>query len=216
MLVEPDLDHAVLAAALDRDYGLTVATLRFVPAGETSWCYEVTDARGGRWFLKLTRPGTIAPARAEFALRLAGALADLDVPAPRTRPTRSGKLWSWLEGFRVALFELVDGEPLGDQELREPTLASQVASLVATVHAAAPALAVAVPFVETFEVWADGLRRSLAELDSDAAPADGLVGEARALVWVRREALLATLERVQALGPPPGPGQPSMCCATVT
>jgi spectinomycin phosphotransferase len=200
MLVEPDLDHAVLAAALDRDHGLTVASLRFVPAGETSWCYQVTDARGGRWFLKLSRPGAISPARAEFALRLAGALAELDMPVPRPRPTRSGRLWSRLEGFGVALFELVDGEPLGDQELRDPTLARQVASLVATVHAATPALALAVPFVETFEVWAEGLRRSLAELDPDAAPADGLVAEARALVWPRREALLGKLERVQALG----------------
>jgi spectinomycin phosphotransferase len=98
----------------------------------------------------------------------------------------------------VALFELVDGEPLGDHELRDPTLSRQVASLVATVHAATPALAV--PFVETFEVWADGLRRRLAELDSDAVPADGLVAEARALVWPQRAALLARLERVQALG----------------
>jgi hypothetical protein len=81
----------------------------------------------GRWFLKLSRPGAIAPARAGFALRLAGALADLDVPAPRPRPTRSGKLWSRLEGFRAALFELVEGEPLGDHELRDPTLARQAA-----------------------------------------------------------------------------------------
>ena len=53
MLVEPDLDRRELAAALDRHHGLAPLALRFVPAGETAWCYRLTDDRGGRWFLKL-------------------------------------------------------------------------------------------------------------------------------------------------------------------
>jgi hypothetical protein len=53
MLVEPDLDRRMLAAVLDEHYGLAVRRLRFVPAGETAWCYRLTDDPGGRWFLKL-------------------------------------------------------------------------------------------------------------------------------------------------------------------
>jgi hypothetical protein len=56
MLIEPDLDRRELAATLDRHHGLAPRTLRFVPAGETAWCYRLTDRHGGRWFLKLTRP----------------------------------------------------------------------------------------------------------------------------------------------------------------
>lgn len=48
MLAEPDLDHRALAAALDEHHGLAPRTLRFVPAGETAWCYRLTDDRGGR------------------------------------------------------------------------------------------------------------------------------------------------------------------------
>jgi hypothetical protein len=66
MLVEPNLDRAALAAALQRGYGLTASVVRFVPTGETSWCYRVTDEHGGQWFLKLARPGAIEDARAEF------------------------------------------------------------------------------------------------------------------------------------------------------
>jgi spectinomycin phosphotransferase len=199
MLVEPDLDRAVLTAALERHYGLAVSAVRFIPAGETAWCYRVTDERGRRWFLKLGRPGAIEPVRAEFALQLAGALADQGVPVPRPRPTRAGELWCWLEGLRVVVFEFIDGQPLGDQDLRVPRVARQAARLVAQIHAATPALAVRVPLVETFEVLAEGLHRCLAELRS-AASAGGLVAEARALVWPQRGALLGILERVQALG----------------
>jgi hypothetical protein len=75
VLAEPDLDRAALAAALQRDYGLAASTVRFIPVGETAWCYQVTDERGGRWFLKLGRPGAIEPARAEFAMEVGRALA---------------------------------------------------------------------------------------------------------------------------------------------
>jgi thiamine kinase-like enzyme len=54
--------------------------------------------------------------------------------------------------------------------------------------------------VETFEVWTDGLRRCLAELESGASGSRGLRAEARALVWPQRAALLVMQERVQALG----------------
>jgi spectinomycin phosphotransferase len=199
MLSEPEVDRAVLAATLDREYGLAASTVRFVPAGETAWCYQVTDQHGGRWFLKLGRPGAIEPARAEFALQLAGVLAGLGVPVPRPQPTRTGTLWCWLDRLRLALFELIDGQPLSDQDLRLPGVARQAAGLVAAVHAATPALMLPVPFTERFEVWAEGLRGCLAELERGAG-AGGLVAEARALVWPQRAALLGMQERVQALG----------------
>jgi spectinomycin phosphotransferase len=122
------------------------------------------------------------------------------LPVPRPQPTRAGELWCWLDGLRVAVFEFIDGEPLGDQDLRVAGVASQAARLVAEVHAATPALAVPVPFVETFEVWTDGLRACLAELAPGAGGAGGLGAEVRALVWPQRGALLGMQERLQALG----------------
>jgi hypothetical protein len=82
MLVEPDLEMAALAAALEREYGLAASAVRFLPVGETAWCYLVTDEHAGRWFLKLGRPGAIEPARAEFALERRAA------PLPCRAPTR--------------------------------------------------------------------------------------------------------------------------------
>jgi spectinomycin phosphotransferase len=200
MLAEPDLDRAVLATALEREYGLTVSAVRFIPAGETAWCYQLTDTRGRRWFLKLGRPGAIPPARAEFALQLGVALAGLGLPVPRPQPTQAGELWCWLGGLRVAVFEFIDGQPRSEQDLRVPGMVGLAARLVAAVHTATPALVVPAPFVETFEVWTDGLHRRLAGLKPGAGGAEGLRAQARALVWPQRGALLGMLERVQALG----------------
>jgi spectinomycin phosphotransferase len=199
MLVEPDLDRTALAGALQRHYGLVASAVRFLPVGETAWCYQVTDEYGGRWFLKLARPGAIEPARAEFALQLGHALAELGLPVPRPQATQGGAWWCWLGGLRLALFAFIDGQPLSDQDLSAAGLTQRVAGLAAAIHGATGSLAVPAPFTETFEVEADGLRRCLAELEAGAGDADGLVAEARALVWPQRMVLLGMQQRVQAL-----------------
>jgi hypothetical protein len=54
MLVEPDLDRGVLAAALNREYGLAAGAVRFIPrGGRRPGARRLTDERGRRWFLKL-------------------------------------------------------------------------------------------------------------------------------------------------------------------
>jgi Ser/Thr protein kinase RdoA (MazF antagonist) len=183
MLVEPNLDRVLLATALHRHYGLATSTLRFIPAGATAWCYQVADERGGRWFLKLSRLGPLEPARTRFALQLGGALADRGLPVPRPRPTKAGELWCWLDGLRVALFVFIDGRPLREQNLRAAAVASQLAHLVAAIHAATTALAVPIPSVDIFEVWTEGLRACLAELMPGVGDSDELRAQARALVW---------------------------------
>ena len=198
--MEPDLDRAALAAALQRDYGLAASAVRFVPVGETAWCYQVTDEQGGRWFLKLGRPGAIEPARAEFALELGRALAELGLPVPRPQPTRGGALWCWLGGLRLALFEFVDGAPLSDRDLSAAGLTERVAGLAAAIHGATGALAVPVPFAEMFEVWTDGLRSCLAELEAGAGGAER-VGLPRRGRWCgRNTGPPRQQQRVQALG----------------
>jgi Ser/Thr protein kinase RdoA (MazF antagonist) len=125
--------RGVLAAALQRHYGLAAIAMRFIPAGETAWCYQATDEHGGRWFLRLGRPGAIEGARAEFTLQLCDVPAGLGLPVPRPRPTTAGELWCWLDGLRVALLEFIDGQPLSDQDLRVPGVVRQAARLVAAV-----------------------------------------------------------------------------------
>jgi aminoglycoside phosphotransferase (APT) family kinase protein len=198
VLVEPTVDGVVVAGAFEREYGRIAHAVRFIPAGETAWCFAAIDDVGARWFIKLTRPDALAPARVEFAGAVSRALADLGLPVPRPLATLTGALGCWLDGLQMAVFEFVDGVSLTDEDLRRPQLMRQVALLVAAVHRATSAMALPIPYVETLQVCPEGLRRCLAQLDMD--PIDGLVREARDLVWPRRAALLARLQRVQSLG----------------
>jgi Ser/Thr protein kinase RdoA (MazF antagonist) len=197
MLGAPDVGPDLLTAALIREFGLADSTLRGIPAGETSWCFAATDRRGGRWFVKLTPEDAIDAAQAELALRLGGALTDLDLPVPRPMLTRSGALWLRLEGLRLAVFEFVDGEPLSDHELSTVGTVDLVAELVAAIHAVNPALAMPVP-AETFTVWADGLGGRLAELEP-AVTDSGVPAEVRALVSDEASGAQTSLSERQAL-----------------
>jgi Ser/Thr protein kinase RdoA (MazF antagonist) len=199
VLAEPAVDGVVVADALEREYGRRNASaVQFIPAGETAWCFALTDNLGARWFVKLTRPEAIAPARLEFALAVSMALADLGLPVPRPLPTLTGALGCWLDGLQMAVFDFVDGASLTDEDLRSPRVMRQAAGLVATLHQSASAVSQPIPFAETLEVCSDGLRRCLTQLDTGAA--GRLVREARDLVWPRRAALLGRLERLQTLG----------------
>jgi hypothetical protein len=77
VLGEAAVDGVVVADALERDYGRSANAVRFVPAGQTAWCFAATDDRGARWFVKLARPEAVAPARFGFAGAVSRALADL-------------------------------------------------------------------------------------------------------------------------------------------
>jgi Ser/Thr protein kinase RdoA (MazF antagonist) len=170
---------------------------RFVEPG-TAWCFAATADRGARWFVKLTRPGALGPGRVEFAGAISRALADLGLPVPRPLSTLAGAFGSWLDGLQLVVFEFVDGAPLAEEDLRSAQVMRRVAQLVAAVHRSTSALVLPIPFVETLQVYPDGLRRCLAQLDT--GPTDRLAREARDLVWPRRAALLARLQRLQALG----------------
>jgi Ser/Thr protein kinase RdoA (MazF antagonist) len=198
MLEAPDVDLGLLAATLTGEFELSARTLRFIPAGETSWCFEAIDHGGGRWFAKLVPPDAIEPARAELALRLGGTLADLGLPVPRPLRTRSGALSGRVEGLRVAVFKFIDGQPLSDRDLAVAGTIDQVARLVAAIHAATPVVTVPVP-TEGFVVWAGGLHHCLAELEPDPE-GSALRAEARRLIRPQRAALLGMLEHLQALG----------------
>jgi spectinomycin phosphotransferase len=199
MLVEPALEHAAVAEALEREYGRTGSAVCFIPAGETSWCYAATDDQGGRWFIKFARPGGITSARVEFAVAVSRALADLGAPVPRPLTTLAGAMWSWLNGLQMTVVEFVAGAPISDHDLRSLEVLGQAARLVATIHGRTQPLGVPIPFTETFQVWPDGLSGCLARLQRGGA-VDGLAQQARELVWPHRAALLGRLERLQELG----------------
>ena len=202
---EPAIDRAALVAAVDDAYGVTIERLEFVPVGFATACYLAHLASGERRFLKLwpqTRAGREMAARQEIALPIVRALHDrglfqrVSVPLP----TQTGALWEDVEAGRVALYPLLPGRTLPEDEPTPVLLRDEFARTIAAIHAATPALADVLPPPETFATpELDVLRRCLAEAGAvtpDARP--GLLA-LRALVLPRQSEIVARMEQLARL-----------------
>jgi spectinomycin phosphotransferase len=100
---EPDVDAGTLAGYLRTGFGLTGATVRFLPVGHDAlaWSFEVRTA-GARYFLKLTRRRAgDAVVRLPRYLHERGLTA---VVAPLTDGYEA-------DGYRLLLYPYVDGAP---------------------------------------------------------------------------------------------------------
>ena len=107
MLEKPDLPDAKIVACLQGQYGLPVAHVAFLPLGadQQTAVYRAVAGDGTSYFCKLRRGGFD-----EIAVALPRCLHDqgiVHVIAPL--PTRTGQLWTSLDGFKVVLYSFVEG-----------------------------------------------------------------------------------------------------------
>lgn len=136
-----DLPEDVLAAAVARQWGLTVSSITYRPVGFGSHHWELVDQRGTRWFLtadELTEPQESTLDRLRAALGAAAALRDHGrrfVVAPV--PAADGQLVVATDGrFGLALYPFVDGQSFGWGELVPPAHRQAVLDMLVAVHTA--------------------------------------------------------------------------------
>jgi spectinomycin phosphotransferase len=109
-------------ADLERDYGLSVSTLREHPGGFESVCF-VAD---GAWFVKVWKHG-----REPVRLDLLAELRERGLPVPAPLPTTGGKLFAVAGDDSYAVFKYVAGRMAGDGDW------AAVADALRLVHATA-------------------------------------------------------------------------------
>jgi spectinomycin phosphotransferase len=149
MLTPPDgLPGAVLAAALERSWGLAVTSMEYRPVGWGSHHWEVTDAAGARWFVTADdvqnkRVSAGEPMAAGFGRLRASLATAMDlrdcgaafVLAPVA--TAGGEPVARVSnGFGVAVYPFVDGQSFGWGEFSSPEHQRGVLGLVVAVHTA--------------------------------------------------------------------------------
>src|SRR4051812_44793649 len=59
----PAIPNDDILQAIRNYFGLTIASLDFLPVGEGSWAYKAIDDAGKTWFVKLSRIDTSAVGR---------------------------------------------------------------------------------------------------------------------------------------------------------
>ena len=203
MREDPGLDTGTISACLAENYGITVASVRFLPIGYDlgATVHEVVAQDGAEFFLKI-RSGPVH----DPGLRTPRALLERGVPnvlAPL--PTQSGDLWCPLgkdHEATVVLYPFVRGENamvagMTDDQWRAfgATLAAVHASgLEADLGGDLPA--------ETFALPSAALARRIAALvELEDLPETGPAATRLAASWRAHAARIrGVLERAEALG----------------
>src|SRR5579863_8467893 len=118
MLEPPKLAEPTIATALRAHYGISIATIAFLPLGNdsASAAYRVDAADGAAYFLKTRSRIGFSPASVSVPLHL----SELGVPhilAPL--PTKSKSAWVMADDFALILCPFVNGRIGGDVGLSE-------------------------------------------------------------------------------------------------
>lgn len=148
MLTPPDagLPSATLIAALERAWGMSVASIEYRPVGWGSHHWEAADPDGGRWFvtadelasktLSESEPVTAAYGRLRTSLAAARALRDAGrafvvapVPAVDGEPVVRVN-----DGFGVAVYPFVEGQSFQWGDSLSAAQRLGILELLAAVH----------------------------------------------------------------------------------
>lgn len=198
---DPGVSQAAIARCLEAHYGVRAEAITFLPLGfdPAAAVYEIVDAGGTSWFLKL-RAGPVD----EVALAVPGALIDAGVPnilAPVR--TRSGDLWRPLDGhdgYAAVLFPFVRGESAMDAGMTDEQWREFGATLRA-VHDSGlhPAVRDRLP-VEDFALPSAALVREILALVADREFEGPAASRFQAFWRAEAGRIRAMLARAESLG----------------
>lgn len=194
----PDLTAAAIAGALQDGFGIRVAGLSFLPAGNDadSWAYRVEEVGGPSRFLKVrsgagAMPGAAVPAY----LRRRGTPGVL---APL--PTRAGKPYLAVDRFGLALYPMLDAHTGAEAGL-SPGQWRALGAALAEVHAT-PATPELLRLVgrERFRPSRRELLPKLEAALATADPADPVAGRLARSWRAHRAVIDALVDQADRLG----------------
>ncbi len=198
MLEKPDLPDEQLIACLQRDYGLRVAQVDFLPLGNdlNTAVYRVVADDARPYFLKL-RSGTFD----EITVAIPRLLSDqgmAQIIAPIA--TSAGQLWTRLDAFAVILSPFVAGQngfavDVSDRQRVE------IGAALKRIHTAAlpPALRQRIPHEAYAPYWRDLVRAFQARAE-ETAFAEPVAAQLAALLRAKRDIIDDLILRAEQLG----------------
>jgi spectinomycin phosphotransferase len=200
MLDKPDIEDAVIVAAVRDAIGLDIAQVVFLPLGADfdTAVYKVVAADGAAYFLKLRRGNFDEIAAAIPSYLQTQGIAAVMAPIPAT----SGQLWTGLDGFRLILYPFVEGHDGIGVELSNRQWRELGAALKA-VHASRlpPDLARRTPRETYSPHWRGILRAALARSEARAYD-DPAAARLAALLKAKRSEIEQFVERAERLAVP--------------
>jgi len=203
MKTEPALQKSILIEVLAQAFGLSVERIEFWPSLWTSACYILTASDNQRYFLKLTPEDytlTIA-SDPNFYLPLTHELHQRGILPYIAYPIQAldGCFIRSFEGFRMILFNYIEGETVGFGEW--PTgLKTRLAGLLGRLHRSTTEIQIANVMEERFSlIFEKDLLNDLERLENlSSADRPGVHALSDLLLPHKRE-LLGLLRRAHEL-----------------
>jgi spectinomycin phosphotransferase len=204
MKVEPVLDKAALFEVIQREYGLSVERLRFLPTGWTAYCYTVDCTDGERFFLKLTSDSDLVPFAASdrdfyllmtYQLRTKQFLPNVACPVR----TQSGRFTARCDSYLLILFYFIEGTVVGHDGMSDDVLV-KLARMIGILHRSTPEIEVEKPLVEGFDIAFEGDLMDGLDALAGVTPGDKRGRrELRDLLLSRKGEMLGQLDRLKEL-----------------
>jgi hypothetical protein len=196
----PDIDHAQLIEVLNAEYGLGVASLRFVPKGEEAYAYIASAHSGEQYFVR-AQPFSATRTVWENVYTITHALHKehrlFQVVAPLN--TNANRYTVRFNQYVVAVFPFIDGTTLYQHGAMDKDLGA-AATLLAAVHRCGAAFDPLVLPKETFgNPFEAPILAALTIAASHPQPATPYQQNVCDLLRAERTDILATLEHMQRL-----------------
>lgn len=197
MLEKPDLQDEKISACLRNSYGLSLAAIRFLPLGADlgTAVYHAVTRDGQEYFVKLRR----APF-AEIAVTLPKFLSDhgiMQIIAPLA--SRSGRLWSELDPFKLILYPFIAGHDVYAADLSDSQWV-EFGRTLRRIHTLSipPALASHIRRETYSAKWRDTVRSFLARIGEENFR-DPVASEVAALLHAQRDRIASLVRRAGQL-----------------
>jgi spectinomycin phosphotransferase len=195
MLEKPDLPESHISACLQDEYGLAALCERvvFLPLGadRNAAVYRADAEDGNAYFVKLRRG-----AFNEISTALPKFLSDCGAgPIIPPLATRSGQLWTDLDGFKLILYPFIEGHDGYTVGLTEQQW-GEFGAAISRIHRLElpPALSVRIPRENYSAAWREMLRKFVGLID-ESDSSDPVAAELAGLVRARLDTILDLVER---------------------
>jgi hypothetical protein len=194
-----DIDKVALSQLLKAEYGLDVATLSFVPAGEESYGYIAETVTQRQYFVKVYDQWNPPHVHERYqAVHLLATQCGLEYVV-RPYQTRQGQFLAAFDKRLVAVYDFIEGT-VSDQSGFSDGDWAQAARLTASLHQSSQCSLLPQLPAEQFELWfQDWLLRVLNAADETRPPQNEYQQQARQLLRREKADILATLEKLEQL-----------------
>jgi spectinomycin phosphotransferase len=199
------IEDSVLATNLDKEYGIRIESVHFIPMGDSAYSYWVNCTNGERYYLKLfdqkndrQRRGI---ERLQYYLPLTWKMYHQGLFQNITYPIKNqnGGFKTTFKDITVVLFNFIEGESLAEAPFSKEILES-IAKSVATIQKITPFIDKTTLLTETFDIsFESDLEKCISILESTMTFINPIKQSLREHVLPKKEQIFVLLNLIRKL-----------------